>query len=650
MAQTTKFAPPSGIGSVPLKDLVARDDNNVRKTEHNESLDQLVASIAAHGILQNLVVRSGKEGHQFDVIAGHRRHAALQILCAQNKIGDDYPVPCVFKDSAQALEISLTENAVREPMHPADQFLAFQKMVDDGAPVADIAARFGVTETVIKQRLKLANLCPNVMAAYRAGDLSLAQAQAFAVTDDHEQQAEVLANRQGWNSSPDQIYADLTDDRITAADKRVRFVTLAQYEAEGGGVERDLFAQDDRGIFITDAALLNKLVTQQLQAEADALKARGWSWVEVKPDLQWKDHVDLEQFYADKHEPVTPADQAKIDELRREYDALEEKDEDKFTDADGQRMNEIEELIDDLEDTPPIWPDEIKDYTGMFIKLDSKGRVEHVGPFARKESAANAKKVEKQKKKKAANKKKAEAFLKKDADDSKSKKAAMEESDVVALSQKLVEELSAHKSAAIAAALAGNPGVALAAVVHVLADRVFYSSGGQSCIDITMQQPAYPKAVAENSKGFQALRDAKQKWKFPPGRDKLFAWCLERKHEELLDLLATCAALSVNTITHAGTGRDKHTGFADELARALDITMRDWFTPTADNYFAKTSRLACLFTIRDVTGKAITPAQDKLKKDGAAAEAERVVAETDWLPEPLRIAPAKPKKEAPDDE
>lgn len=81
-------------------------------------------------------------------------------------IAKDREIPChVIADEADATEISLTENVQREQMHPADEFDAFKALIDKGVPVADVAARFGVTETVVQKRLKLANASPVLVAA-----------------------------------------------------------------------------------------------------------------------------------------------------------------------------------------------------------------------------------------------------------------------------------------------------------------------------------------------------------------------------------------------------------------------------------------------------------------------------------------------------
>jgi ParB family transcriptional regulator, chromosome partitioning protein len=171
------------ISSIPLNKLVASSDNVRRTTGADSALQELASPIAAHGLLQSLVVRKGEKG-RFAVVAGGRRLAALRMLADAGKIEADYAVPCQLLDSApDAVEISLTENSVREPMHPADEFEAFRALVDGGMSETDVAARFGVSEAVVSRRLKLARVRPAVMAAYRRDDLSLAQVIAFTVSD-----------------------------------------------------------------------------------------------------------------------------------------------------------------------------------------------------------------------------------------------------------------------------------------------------------------------------------------------------------------------------------------------------------------------------------------------------------------------------------
>ena len=119
-----------------------------------------------HGLLQSLVVRKAARG-KHAVVAGRRRLMAF-ILAKDGRIEADMPVPChVIDGDADAAEISLAENVMREAMHPADEFEAFRDLADKGLPAAEIAARFGVTETVVAKRLKLANVSPLILKTYR---------------------------------------------------------------------------------------------------------------------------------------------------------------------------------------------------------------------------------------------------------------------------------------------------------------------------------------------------------------------------------------------------------------------------------------------------------------------------------------------------
>lgn len=249
------------ITPIPLGKLVVSEDNVRRTAATDAGLQELAASIAAHGLLQSLVVRKHQKG-KFAVVAGGRRLAALQLLAEQGRIEATFAVPCQVRNGDDAAELSLAENVQREPMHPADEFEAFRALVDGGMAEADVAARFGVTEAVVRGRLRLACVSPAVMEAYRGDRLSLAQVMAFTVSDDHALQDRVFENLSQWNDDPNSILDALTEHEIAATDRRVRFVSLAAYEQAGGGVRRDLFCEDDSGIFVLDVNVLDRLAAR----------------------------------------------------------------------------------------------------------------------------------------------------------------------------------------------------------------------------------------------------------------------------------------------------------------------------------------------------------------------------------------------------
>lgn len=93
---------------------------NVRRTGPTVALDELAASIAAHGFLNPLTVRSSAKD-RFELVAGQRRLLALRSMMKAGVWPKGQPMPCsVIESSKAAAEVSLAENVVRLAMHPAD--------------------------------------------------------------------------------------------------------------------------------------------------------------------------------------------------------------------------------------------------------------------------------------------------------------------------------------------------------------------------------------------------------------------------------------------------------------------------------------------------------------------------------------------------
>ena len=286
--------PTKNLILVPLSRLVSRPaGRNVRKTPRM-SIPELAASIQRVGLLQNLIVIAAADGEHYEVVAGGRRLAALKLLAKKRRISKEWEVPCLLVADGTARTASLTENVQREAMHPADQFEAFAALVAEGRPIEDIAADFSVTPLVVQRRLKLANVSPRLLADYRAEAVTLDQLMALAITDDHAAQETAFYDAPTWQRNPSQLRDRLTEREIDAyRHPLVRFVGLETYEAAGGGVRRDLFAEGDAGVYLTDAALLDRLAQDRLAGIAAEVKAEGWAWVDATPGVT---HADLHAF------------------------------------------------------------------------------------------------------------------------------------------------------------------------------------------------------------------------------------------------------------------------------------------------------------------------------------------------------------------
>jgi ParB family transcriptional regulator, chromosome partitioning protein len=164
---------------VPLNKL-KKSPRNARKTPHSQAhIEALAASISVKGMLQNLVVEpeqdaEGEPTGSYLVTIGEGRRLAQLLRAKGKQIKKTEPVRCVLDTENDAHEISLDENVTREAMHPADQFEAFRKLAEErGFGAEEIAARFGVTAQVVRQRLRLGAVSPKLMQVYRDGGLTL---------------------------------------------------------------------------------------------------------------------------------------------------------------------------------------------------------------------------------------------------------------------------------------------------------------------------------------------------------------------------------------------------------------------------------------------------------------------------------------------
>ena len=223
----------------------------------------------------------------YEVPAGGRRYRALELLVKQKRLARTAPVPCIVRTDGLAEEDSLAENVQRAPLHPLDQFRAFLALREKGQSEEEIAAAFFVSVNVVHQRLRLASVSPKLLDVYAEDGMTLEQLMAFTVNPDHARQEQVWeALQRSHTREAYQIRRMLTEGAVRASDKRAQFVGIEAYEAAGGIVLRDLFESDDGG-WLQDPALLDRLVAEKLEREAEAVRAEGWKWIEVAPDFPY---------------------------------------------------------------------------------------------------------------------------------------------------------------------------------------------------------------------------------------------------------------------------------------------------------------------------------------------------------------------------
>ncbi len=343
------------IREIPLSLLILAPEN-VRKTPPDPQADtSLKASIAALGLLENLIVRPDEPGEdgaeRYAVVAGGRRLKAMQALVEDKVLDANHPVPCqVRSEEAETAELSLAENVMRVAMHPADQVVAFSELARAGQSVSAIAARFGASERTVEQRLRLGNAAPELLDAYRADEIDLEVLKAFAVTADRERQMAVWEQVSGQDYRPSawQVKRLLTEERVPGASAIARFIGVDDYEAAGGQVMRDLFAdEDEHGVWFEDPVLLEKLAMEKLQAAADELATR-WKWALPMIEAAWNHTASFGRI---EPQPGTPTaeEQAEIAKLEARHDELNSLGEDDWTEELVAEAEAIEARLDEIE-------------------------------------------------------------------------------------------------------------------------------------------------------------------------------------------------------------------------------------------------------------------------------------------------------------
>jgi ParB family chromosome partitioning protein len=295
--------------------------------------------------MQNLVATDAGNG-VYHVIAGGRRLEAIRSLQAEGKLAQDYAVPCQVVSDRHALEMSLAENTVRLAMHPADQYEAFAALIDQGMTAAEVAQRFGVEESLVVKRMKLARVAPQLLQEYRNDGLSLESLMAFTLTDDHRRQLKVFKSLPDWQKDNHRAIRDaLTEKMIEASDKLARFVGLDAYTAAGGSTRADLFSQE---VYLEKPALMNKLAEQKLTAIRKELEAEGWGWIEINPE---RDYSAISR--CDRLRPQLTGAPAQLLDLKAQLDTELEQIEAGLSDTESDALldaqEEVQAKLDDVE-------------------------------------------------------------------------------------------------------------------------------------------------------------------------------------------------------------------------------------------------------------------------------------------------------------
>ncbi|MBP1096542.1 ParB/RepB/Spo0J family partition protein [Bradyrhizobium diazoefficiens] len=656
-AKSVEIIPASGTEVfIPLNKL-KKSPNNARKTPHSEAaIEGYAASIAAKGILQNLVVEpeldaEGTATGFYLVTIGEGRRLAQLLRAKRKEIKKTEPIRCIIDTANDPHEISLDENVTRENMHPADQFEAFRRLAEErGFGAEEIAARFGVTPHVVRQRLRLGAVSPKLIQLYRAGDLALEQLMAFAITDDRARQESVY-ERLSYERDASTIRRLLTETHVAATDRRASFVGLEAYIEAGGTILRDLFT-DDRGGYLEDVALLDLLVTARLGREADALRAaEGWKWTE--PHLDFPHAHGMRRAYphpvelSAEDEAALQVAQIAFDQLTEQHQTAEEQ-----PDEIDARFGELETQIEQLEAKRQAYDPGDVARGGAFVILNHDGTVRIERGFIRPEDDKSHPEAG-QDGEAEAPEEEGKGDDQASCDGEGGEEESDEEDGEQRLSDTLVRDLTAHRTLGLRLNLNEQPDVAIVAVTHALAAQIFYIGANAHVVGIQpVKTDLATHAVGiEDTPAGKAWSDRHANWARQMPRDvaKLWEFVVELDYDSRMALFAHCTALTVNAVKLPFDLRPRALAAASRLAGAVALDMTGYWRPTVQSYLGRVTKASILEAVREGVSEEAAERISGMKKTEMAAAAEQLLAATDWLPPLLRTAKTDDQVGAPNE-
>jgi len=559
------------------------DLSNPRQTGRDEGVEQLAASILAHGIIQPLAVAEGDYGLLY-VAEGNRRLKALHNLREAGEITDAYEVPVhVLDSSSDALEAALAANILRVPLHEADQYETFSALVAECLSEQDIASRFGIEPKRVQRILALGRLSPKILQAWRDGVFGrdeVESVRAFTLAPSVKEQDKVFDKlRKRGALSSWHIREELGVAKGDAA-KHYAFIGREAYEAAGGKVTEDLFGDNH---VISDPALAKKPSDEKLQRECERLVAEGWSWAALESDLPYGARWNWHQVGGSRIQ-YTDEETARLEELQKIISADDD-------DGEDEEVMEAAEAAEAERDQIRAaaearrYSAKTKATAGCILNLDRAGRLE-IKYGMQKPGAAKAEK--------------------KKADTPKEKKEPT-------ISNALAHRLSKQLTQAAADAVKSHPDRAFEIAIAALMTNS-YGSPAKLEHDGMLTQKMGKVVEFED-----AYRDV-----------------MAMGADEQLNTLAGIVGQSFDFRTQSSVSPPLMDESAAMICTMLDAEMvsslRSVFE--ADDYFASISRALIDAAVAEM-GR---PQKLKGSKAEVAATAAQYARETGWLPPELRTS------------
>ncbi|MEG5552342.1 ParB/RepB/Spo0J family partition protein [Enterobacter wuhouensis] len=602
---------------VKVKELVISDLNARTIPYSKESVRGLAESIAAIGLLQNLVVHSMPDNLS-GVACGGRRTTALELLLDEKRIQPDDVVPVKRVSREVAAAASVAENEQRAAMHPAEQITGFRTLAEMGKTPAQIGDELGFGFRHVQRMLKLSGLAPSLLKLLAEDQLTVEQCQALSLENDQTRQVAVYESvKEEYGHTPAAaLKKRITESEISVSHPRFVFIGRDTYETAGGVVREDLFSEEE-GDGTVDGLLVERLVQEKLALIAqDIYQKEGWTWSDgrLSPISLYGADGQEYRILPEPDAIYNEEDSRRIDELSDQYNAL---------DPDSDEAEAISSEITLIEHVAELrgWTEEMKAKSGVVVSLKNGALYVQRG-ICRKADLPEVTREEK--------------------DSPASGVTHISSPDAAeGISVPLLTKMSSERTLAVQAALMQQPEKAVALMVWRMCASVFSGSCQNNPFDLRVDVSHYALTneapSGKTGKAFTALMQEKDRLEalLPEGWRKDFTTFFALDGVLLMSLMAFCTACSINAVQTRDMGRTSRSRL-DALETAITFHLRDWWEPTKAGYFSslKHDQIVRSLTDAGLTGAAMDAA--KMKKGDAAEHAEFHLRNTRWVPDWLR--------------
>lgn len=179
-ARVPEDAKAPGVARLAIADIIA---NPLQPRRHFDpaAMDELIASVKAHGVVQPILVRP-IDNSRYEIVAGERRWRASQAAGLHD-------IPAVVKplEAGQAFQIAIIENIQRSDLNAIEEARGYKRLIEEfGHTQAELATIVGKSRSHVTNLLRLLDLPAAVQTLVEEGKLAMGHARALAGATDPE--------------------------------------------------------------------------------------------------------------------------------------------------------------------------------------------------------------------------------------------------------------------------------------------------------------------------------------------------------------------------------------------------------------------------------------------------------------------------------